>query len=103
MSMPWRRKAGTMSKARSRGRALGIVAGVRWHEAIARTLGLADHQHAEHAAKPGPKQLWTCSMHPQVIREEPGLCPICHMELVPLNSGPGAGEQAGIIAIDPTI
>ena len=33
-----------------------------------------------------PKQLWHCGMHPQVIREEPGVCPICHMPLTPLNS-----------------
>ncbi len=30
------------------------------------------------------KQLWSCSMHPQVIQEQPGRCPICHMELTPL-------------------
>ena len=29
-------------------------------------------------------QYWTCGMHPQVIREESGACPICHMELVPV-------------------
>src|SRR5438874_4186257 len=28
------------------------------------------------------KQLWTCSMHPEIIRDKPGLCPICGMELV---------------------
>jgi Cu(I)/Ag(I) efflux system membrane fusion protein/cobalt-zinc-cadmium efflux system membrane fusion protein len=33
-----------------------------------------------------PKQLWTCGMHPQVIQDHPGFCPICHMRLVPLNS-----------------
>lgn len=27
---------------------------------------------------------WTCAMHPQIKREEPGLCPICAMELTPL-------------------
>ncbi|MGB8989320.1 MAG: efflux RND transporter periplasmic adaptor subunit [Candidatus Sulfotelmatobacter sp.] len=32
-----------------------------------------------------PKQLWTCGMHPQVIQDHPGFCPICHMKLVPLN------------------
>jgi membrane fusion protein, copper/silver efflux system len=32
----------------------------------------------------GEKQLWTCGMHPQVIRDEPGSCPICGMRLVPL-------------------
>ncbi len=28
------------------------------------------------------KQLYTCSMHPQIIMEAPGSCPICGMELV---------------------
>ena len=31
-------------------------------------------------------QIWTCSMHPQVRQGEPGLCPICEMDLVPLQS-----------------
>ncbi len=30
------------------------------------------------------KQLWTCGMHPHVIEEEPGQCPICAMDLVPM-------------------
>jgi Cu(I)/Ag(I) efflux system membrane fusion protein len=29
-------------------------------------------------------QTWTCSMHPQVRQNEPGLCPICGMDLIPL-------------------
>lgn len=28
------------------------------------------------------KQLYTCSMHPQIIRDKPGKCPICGMELI---------------------
>jgi Cu(I)/Ag(I) efflux system membrane fusion protein len=28
------------------------------------------------------RQLYTCSMHPFIIREKPGLCPICGMELI---------------------
>lgn len=27
---------------------------------------------------------WTCSMHPQIRRPEPGQCPICGMDLIPL-------------------
>ncbi len=27
---------------------------------------------------------WTCSMHPEVILDEPGLCPKCGMDLIPL-------------------
>src|SRR6266487_1161747 len=28
------------------------------------------------------KPLWTCSMHPEIIRDKPGTCPICGMDLV---------------------
>ena len=31
-------------------------------------------------------EIWTCSMHPQIKLEEPGQCPICFMDLVPLES-----------------
>ena len=29
-------------------------------------------------------EVWTCSMHPQIQRNEPGDCPICGMDLIPL-------------------
>ncbi|MDH3652372.1 MAG: efflux RND transporter periplasmic adaptor subunit [Saprospiraceae bacterium] len=29
-------------------------------------------------------EVWTCSMHPQVRQKEPGECPICEMDLIPL-------------------
>lgn len=35
-------------------------------------------------AKKEEKQLYTCPMHPQIISERPGNCPICGMNLVPL-------------------
>jgi len=28
------------------------------------------------------KELWTCSMHPEVVRDKPGTCPICGMDLI---------------------
>ena len=35
------------------------------------------------------EQLYTCGMHPQVIRKEPGNCPICGMALTPIRrNGP---------------
>jgi Cu(I)/Ag(I) efflux system membrane fusion protein/cobalt-zinc-cadmium efflux system membrane fusion protein len=34
----------------------------------------------------GEVQLWTCGMHPEVIQEAPGICPICHMDLTPLQT-----------------
>ncbi len=33
------------------------------------------------------EQLWTCSMHPQIRQSEPGDCPICGMQLIPLKAG----------------
>lgn len=35
---------------------------------------------------------WTCSMHPQIQREEPGNCPICGMELIPMKEDEDDGE-----------
>jgi Cu(I)/Ag(I) efflux system membrane fusion protein len=32
----------------------------------------------------GEKQLYTCGMHPEIISDELGLCPICEMQLVPI-------------------
>jgi Cu(I)/Ag(I) efflux system membrane fusion protein len=38
-------------------------------------------------------QMWTCSMHPQIRKPEPGDCPICGMDLVPVADTPE--EQLG--------
>lgn len=27
-------------------------------------------------------EYYTCSMHPQIMQDKPGLCPICHMDLI---------------------
>jgi len=40
----------------------------------------------------GGTGLWTCPMHPQIARNEPGNCPICGMALEPMT--PTAGEAA---------
>lgn len=37
----------------------------------------------DHAAMPhDPTAVYTCPMHPQIIRDKPGSCPICGMDLV---------------------
>ena len=41
------------------------------------------------------EQLWTCSMHPHILRDEPGECPICGMTLVPVENDGGSG-RAGV-------
>jgi Cu(I)/Ag(I) efflux system membrane fusion protein len=50
------------------------------------------------------EQLWTCPMHPSVVRPEPGTCPICGMDLVPMEEeGKKAGgiEGHGVVEISP--
>ncbi len=42
-------------------------------------------------AQPGEKTQYTCGMHPFIIQDEPGLCPICGMRLTPMRPG---GEKA---------
>src|ERR1700743_3609286 len=74
---------------------------------------IVQHQHLAHRpegaatmAMSKPKQLWHCGMHPQVIQDHPGDCPICHMALTPLGSG-DASAQTGtggpMVTIDPTV
>jgi Cu(I)/Ag(I) efflux system membrane fusion protein len=43
--------------------------------------------HAHDAAE----TIWTCSMHPQIRQAEPGQCPICGMDLIPVEGGAAAG------------
>lgn len=47
----------------------------------------------EHGVEALADQLWTCSMHPQIKLNEPGECPICGMDLIPLVSGNRSGSS----------
>jgi Cu(I)/Ag(I) efflux system membrane fusion protein len=42
------------------------------------------HNHSDENKTESDEQIWTCSMHPQIRQNEPGLCPICEMDLIPL-------------------
>lgn len=50
-------------------------------------------------------QKYTCSMHPFIIRDHPGNCPICGMALVPVKPSTtgagGGGGNTGVITVDP--
>ena len=44
------------------------------------------------ANEPAASSIWTCSMHPQIQQPEPGQCPICGMDLIPLVNDAGENE-----------
>ena len=39
---------------------------------------------------------WTCSMHPQIKQPEPGDCPICGMDLIPMEEDDGGADPREI-------
>ncbi len=47
------------------------------------------------------KNIWTCSMHPQIRRNEPGQCPICGMDLIPLEVDGGEVDSMAV-SMSPT-
>ena len=49
----------------------------------------ASETHTTAAAESSGPQVWTCSMHPQIKLPKPGKCPICFMDLIPLEASPG--------------
>ena len=40
----------------------------------------------EHVHEESGVEWWTCSMHPQIKLQEPGQCPICFMDLIPMET-----------------
>ncbi|WP_319590396.1 efflux RND transporter periplasmic adaptor subunit [uncultured Draconibacterium sp.] len=48
------------------------------------SIATEEHQHEHTAEEVAGETIWTCSMHPQIRQNEPGDCPICGMDLIPL-------------------
>ncbi|HOR26829.1 MAG TPA: efflux RND transporter periplasmic adaptor subunit [Candidatus Sumerlaeota bacterium] len=52
---------------------------------LRKTPAPARHAAAQPPPPSAPRTLYTCGMHPEVISEEPGLCPKCEMKLTPMD------------------
>lgn len=65
---------------------LASVAGGGWYAWQHR-----GHDHAAGQKASQGKQLYTCAMHPFIIKDKPGTCPICGMELIKKIEGAADG------------
>jgi membrane fusion protein, copper/silver efflux system len=59
---------------------------------LAGRTGTPDPHEEPDAATSGATQ-WTCSMHPQIIKDEKGLCDLCGMDLIPLAADTGDDDS----------
>ena len=57
---------------------------------------LTEHVHVDE------ETIWTCSMHPQIRQNEPGACPICGMDLIPLEEDDNEGIDPNAISMSAT-
>lgn len=66
---------------------LGISIGYFFHQSADSKAAVSEDVHQK-------DEKWTCSMHPQIQKNKPGKCPICFMDLIPLNKN-GKSSNTG--------
>lgn len=68
----------------------GLVAGIVF-------FGGNDKQDEhDHLTETQEGTTYTCSMHPQIRQDEPGQCPICGMDLVPVSEATDSGDSVAV-------
>lgn len=63
---------------------VGLLVGYFIFGGNTETITSDEHDHTTEIAS---GEMWTCSMHPQIMQPEPGSCPICGMDLIPADNG----------------
>ena len=58
------------------------------------TFAVSCSKHAP--GKSAEKTLYTCGMHPQVVQDRPGNCPICGMKLQPIRTQPSTPSAVAV-------
>lgn len=59
-------------------------------------------EESTHLHEESNDEIWTCSMHPQIRKNEPGDCPICGMDLIPISVNQDYEESPDAIRMSPT-
>ncbi|PKL93015.1 MAG: hypothetical protein CVV21_01330 [Candidatus Goldiibacteriota bacterium HGW-Goldbacteria-1] len=70
-----------------------MKAGVKMKKILFLALIIGAVFYAVSCSDNGEKTLYTCPMHPQVIQDHPGSCPICGMDLVPVEKEQQQGAE----------
>src|SRR5437867_11929947 len=84
-----------------RSKLVALLAGIVLAAGAAVFFVTAKHRSGQHAAH--QEQLYACGMHPQVVQNKPGNCPICGMKLTPIRKQPGTGMTNATSAATSTI
>jgi Cu(I)/Ag(I) efflux system membrane fusion protein len=74
---------------------IAFVAGYFLKSRLQRPPTGTEHKH------PGDQpdvQKWYCAMHPDIIRDKPGICPKCPMDLVPMPTDSAAGPRELVVS-----
>lgn len=85
--------------------AASIIAALFVGIVLGRFIFSSSESHAHGAAEESPATtsseptIWTCSMHPQIQQPEPGDCPICGMDLIPLKNNASADDGPRVISM----
>lgn len=66
------------------------------------SVNKATDEHQHDTVEVAGETIWTCSMHPQIRQNEPGDCPICGMDLIPLESEQDSDIDPMAISMSPT-
>ncbi|MDF1548618.1 MAG: efflux RND transporter periplasmic adaptor subunit [Bacteroidales bacterium] len=75
----------------------GLILGWLFFGGSGNTQNAANQKIETHNPSGDEVSIWTCSMHPQIKMDKPGQCPICGMDLIPLDQ---SGDNEEAIAFD---
>ena len=76
---------------------LALVIGFGLGYLIFHSSGPTHEERHDHSSQEGTT--WTCSMHPQIRKSEPGKCPICGMDLIPLKKTGESSSDPMVISL----
>ena len=53
------------------------------------------------AAQGTPARVWSCAMHPHIRRDAPGNCPLCGMDLTPVETNASLATSQALLVVSP--